>query len=839
MQKNFLLRFMISVIVVSVCLWFLYPTAEYARLSPEERERSVLKGKINTEIRKIDTDQPAFKAFSEDVSALQALDHVSALVFAEKKKGEKADVSFSVELSGYFDKKDLADVKSVHKNFKDSREKVKKKAADLEMKVAGLNKEVQFRKGDKVQGVLEKKLVRYRNLNELMKMNVDKFDNYNQARIPESFLVTRENKEDKFVMSLSVDINSASYYLSEYVNETGKRFNLFVEDAGLTKTVANLDVSAFVKNLKGVEKPRAVQQLNKIKTFFEWNRKRLNRVRQMDELLRTVVVTKLNSKFRDMYGNENFKRFAALGRLLLDEGHKGLELHVLTRELKPNREALALIDKLLSEKKNIMTAEERRQMEASKRFFNENITVLKEAEKNRAKLAFFDKKINLGLDLQGGMHIVLEASMSKDDMKEFEEQLRRDYKNDPKINDPDFLKTHVEEKRKEAFSQALNVIRDRVDKFGVAEAEVRREGYNRLSIHLPGIKDKQRARELIGRRGMLYLKIVDDEATKKYISRDGKTLNVREDLLPGQYQYIRIMSTDRKTGKKNLREGVIVDRQPKLAGTEITNAYVSTGQSGMPEVSFRLSSKGTKRFAEVTEKYVKKRMAIVIDDTASSAPSIRERIGGGQAQISGLDSAEEARDIATILRSGALPVQVNIINEETIDATLGSDSIRKGAFAIVVALGLVVLFMLLYYKMAGFVADIALVFNIALILAALAPLGAALSLAGIAGIVLTVGIAVDANVIIFERIKEELKAGKTNRIAIDVGFEKALSSIIDANVTTLIAAFVLSQFGSGPIAGFAITLFIGILASLFTALFLTKFILDLVVNKLWIKKLYI
>jgi preprotein translocase subunit SecD len=249
--------------------------------------------------------------------------------------------------------------------------------------------------------------------------------------------------------------------------------------------------------------------------------------------------------------------------------------------------------------------------------------------------------------------------------------------------------------------------------------------------------------------------------------------------------------------------------------------------------------RGAKIFEQVTGKYVKRRMAIVLDDNIYSAPVINERISGGRAQISGRFSLEEAKDLAIVLRAGALPAPVSILENRTVGPSLGRDSIQKGMWSVVVGGIFVVIFMVFYYRLSGIVADIALVLNLFLITAALSGLNAALTLPGIAGIILTIGMSVDANVIIFERIREELRLGKTVRAAVDGGYEKAFSTILDANVTTLIAAFVLFQFGTGPVKGFAVTLCLGILASMFTAIFVTRVVFDFFLQRTQLERLSI
>ena len=271
----------------------------------------------------------------------------------------------------------------------------------------------------------------------------------------------------------------------------------------------------------------------------------------------------------------------------------------------------------------------------------------------------------------------------------------------------------------------------------------------------------------------------------------------------------------------------LVKKRTSLTGAYLTDAKVQIdSQYNEPYVSITFDKKGARLFARITEENVKKRLAIVLDDNIYSAPVIQEKIAGGEARITGNFTTEEARDLAIVLRAGALPAPVQILEERTVGPSLGTDSIRMGLLSMCVGGLLVVLFMAIYYKGSGIVADFALILNILLIAGGLAGFGATLTLPGIAGIILTIGMAVDANVLIFERIREEMRLGKTPRAAVDAGYDRATLTILDANVTTLIAALVLFQFGTGPVKGFAVTLSLGVVASLFTALVATRAIFD-------------
>jgi preprotein translocase subunit SecD len=479
------------------------------------------------------------------------------------------------------------------------------------------------------------------------------------------------------------------------------------------------------------------------------------------------------------------------------------------------------------------------------------------------------KKINLGLDLQGGMHLVLEVQTEKavegviermtyelkNNMKssqaryvtldqiegkkisvvvegkehidKFEKILNDDFKelriqsrsveSDKLTMLLDLPEKEVAHIQKLAVDQALETIRNRVDQFGVSEPDIRIQGENRILIQLPGIKDTQRAKDLIGKTALLEFKLVDethdvDAAVKGSVPPSSELLyEVREDP-----QTRRVVRTPYLLLKRAL-----------LNGSYLTDANVQIdSQYNEPYVSIKFDKKGAQIFEKITEENVKKRLAIVLDQKVYSAPVIQERIGGGEARITGRFTTEEARDLAIVLRAGALPAPVTILEERTVGPSLGTDSIQQGLLAGAIGGILVVLFMALYYRGSGLIADIALIFNILLIAAGLAAFQATLTLPGIAGIVLTIGMAVDANVLIFERIREESRGGKTPRAAVDAGFEMATWTILDSNITTLIAALVLFQFGTGPIKGFAVTLSLGVISSVFTALVLTRLIFD-------------
>ena len=493
-----------------------------------------------------------------------------------------------------------------------------------------------------------------------------------------------------------------------------------------------------------------------------------------------------------------------------------------------------------------------------------------------------NKKINLGLDLQGGMHLVLEVKTDKavestierisqelNDMMRKEririqapisrnkQQLTLQIKGRKEIDKFDQLvdkefkelrfasRTQTDETlnitldlppdevkniKKSAVDQALETIRNRIDQFGVSEPDIRIQGENRILIQLPGLKDPQRAKDLIGKTALLEFKLVDENndlnaALKGQVPAGSEILyEVKED------------PTTHRTSKTPF----LIKKRAVMTGAYITDAKVQIdSQYNEPYVSMKFDKKGSRLFERITEANVKKRLAIVLDNNVYSAPVIQEKIAGGEARITGSFTTDEARDLAIVLRAGALPAPVEILEERTVGPSLGADSIRMGLISMIVGGVIVIIFMMIYYKGAGLIADLALVMNILMIAAGLAAFQATLTLPGIAGIILTIGMAVDANVLIFERIREELQIGKTARAAVTAGYERATLTILDANVTTLIAALVLFQFGTGAVRGFAVTLSLGIIASVFTALLLTRMIFDYLLMNRSIKQISI
>ncbi len=492
------------------------------------------------------------------------------------------------------------------------------------------------------------------------------------------------------------------------------------------------------------------------------------------------------------------------------------------------------------------------------------------------------KKINLGLDLQGGMHLVLEVDADKaveNTIERVGQEMRQALRKErirtlgieridgirlavevsqaentdrfDKLLNEQFADLRIVDRKKKgntltiildhpekeaerirllAVDQALETIRNRIDQFGVSEPDIRIQGKQRILIQLPGIKDTQRAKDLIGKTAQLEFKLLDE---------DHDIDSALKGNVPASSEILYEIKEDPDTHRTQ-KTPYLVKKRTVLTGDYLTDARVQIdSQYNDPYVSITFDRKGARLFEQITEANVKKRLAIVLDDNVYSAPVIQEKIAGGEARITGNFTTEEARDLAIILRAGALPAPVKILEERTVGPSLGTDSIRMGLLSMCVGGLLVILFMVMYYKGSGLVADFALILNILFIAGGLAGFGATLTLPGIAGIILTIGMAVDANVLIFERIREEMNLGKTPRAAVDAGYTRATLTILDANVTTLIAALVLFQFGTGPVKGFAVTLSLGVVASLFTALVLTRAIFDYFLIKRKVKTISI
>jgi len=458
-------------------------------------------------------------------------------------------------------------------------------------------------------------------------------------------------------------------------------------------------------------------------------------------------------------------------------------------------------------------------------------------------------KINLGLDLQGGMHIVLRVDTSK----------------------------VPQDVRSDALDRAIEIIRNRVDQFGVGEMAIQKQGKENIIVQLPGVTDRERALEIIGKTAHLEFKIVSDnvEDLKKALNKgqepkaeevkaedvkppEAKVEDVKvEDVKPQETQAGDVKVEEAKAQEAGAagevegyelkymeterggREPILVSKDAALTGDLLVNARTEFSSRGFgePYVSITFNSKGAELFSALTATNVGKRLAIVLDGKVQSAPVIREAIPSGQAQITGSFSVDEANDLSVVLRAGALPAPVIVEEERTVGPLLGADSIRSGLRAAAVGTLLVLGFMIFYYRLAGLVANLAVVMNVLIILACLAMFKGTLTLPGIAGLILTIGMSVDANVLIYERIREELKLGKSMRAALAAGYHRARSAIIDSNITTMVAAALIFQFGTGPIRGFAVTLTIGLIANLITAVTCTRVIFEVMIDQFGLSKL--
>ncbi|MEW5802772.1 MAG: protein translocase subunit SecD [bacterium] len=488
-------------------------------------------------------------------------------------------------------------------------------------------------------------------------------------------------------------------------------------------------------------------------------------------------------------------------------------------------------------------------------------------------------KVHLGLDLQGGMHLVLGVKLEKavenalegtvsalkdevrkkgivyDDIKRIDQrsielnlvkadfttqmdEVLRDYYNFS-ISHPyegsetRYLLTlhqaEVQRIQESALAQAQKTITDRIDQFGVTEPTVAKQGDDRILIQLPGVKDTQRAIDLIGKTAQLEFMLVDDEHS---VDR------ALQGEVPEGSQVMYERSRDKVTGQI-VKKPYLLKKGALMTGDLLTDARVQPGEYGMPYVSMNFNKTGARLFDQITAENVGKRLAIILDDNLYSAPVIRERISGGRAQITGNFTDEEARDLAIVLRAGALPAPVEILEQRTVGPSLGNDSIRMGFISFIVGTVFVLIFMIMYYKLSGLIADMTMILNLLIVMAFMAAFRATLTLPGIAGIILTVGMAVDNNVLVFERIREELDLGKTAGAAVSAGFDKAFTAIIDSTMTTLIAALILYIFGTGPVKGFAVTLSIGLCGSIFAAIVVTHFVYDWFLSKGRITKLSI
>lgn len=437
--------------------------------------------------------------------------------------------------------------------------------------------------------------------------------------------------------------------------------------------------------------------------------------------------------------------------------------------------------------------------------------------------------LQLGLDLSGGMSVLLTANM---------DSLAERLGHNPTAED-----------RADAVNRVMEILNNRIDKFGVSEPSIRKSGDDQISVEIPGAADPERVNAFLMGKGSLSFHMIDTEATTKIndlmdnnpanagrvLGEDGQPKD--PNLLGAGLEVLPHVEKD-SYGIDRIVRYQVVKKEVGLDGQYIQSATVGTHPiTGKPVINFQLTDQGGEIFYQLTSANKGKSLAIVLDDKVKAGARISEAIRSN-VQMTGF-SREEASDLALVLRTAALPVDLEITSQQAIGASLGQDSIRVGLRAITLGFLLVIVFMLVYYKGSGVVADIALILNLVLIVAILSAFNLTLTLTSIAGLILTVGMAVDANVIIFERIKEELKLGKSPDAAVRTGFQKAFWTVMDANITTFIAAIFLSMLGSGPVKGFAYTLAVGIVSSMFTALFVSRLMFDFAIDQLKIKRLSI
>ena len=465
-------------------------------------------------------------------------------------------------------------------------------------------------------------------------------------------------------------------------------------------------------------------------------------------------------------------------------------------------------------------------------------------------------QINLGLDLQGGSHLLLEVDVNSvlrervtslmdsarvtlrrenigyiklaqqssgisfalrdaADFSKVREAIRRadgdvEIRSDGPNVTVRITDQAMRDRRQAVIDQSLEIVRRRIDETGIREPTIQRQGEDRIVVQLPGEKDPERIKRLLGRTAKMNFRLVDSTPVEE--ARAGRAPPGSE-LLPSDHE--------RDASGQPIQ--YLVQRRVMVGGDTLVDAQASF-QDGQPVVSFRFDTIGARKFGQVTKENVGKPFAIVLDGKVISAPVIRDAILGGSGIISGRFSVQEVRDLALLLRAGALPAPLKVLEERTVGPGLGEDSIRAGTLASLLAMGLVVVFMVLVYGLFGLFANVALIFNMVILTAAMSVLQATLTLPGIAGIALTIGMAVDANVLIFERMREEQANGRTPLSSVDAGFSRAFTTILDANLTTLFAALLLYHFGTGPIRGFAVTLAIGLATSMFTAISVTRLI---------------
>ena len=474
---------------------------------------------------------------------------------------------------------------------------------------------------------------------------------------------------------------------------------------------------------------------------------------------------------------------------------------------------------------------------------------------DKTKLPKWWQPVNLGLDLQGGSSLLLQVKMDdvlKDKMSTLEDSVRqalrehkiryqnlKSSKDGVSVKIDDFVardkakeilrkldtglqavdgaegenlvivnynEQAINELKYQVVDQSIGIVRRRIDELGTKEPIIQGQGSDRILVQLPGVQNPESVKILLGKTAKMSFHLVDETTSVEQARRGkiSKTSKVMNGLEGGQY---------------------VVIRKPVVGGENLTDARVSF-QEGQPVVSFRFNTLGGRKFGEVTSAHVGERLAIVLDNEVISAPNIQSAITGGSGVITGNFTTKSANDLALLLRSGALPAPLEVLEERTVGAGLGADSIHDGVFASIIGLACVILFMIMAYGLFGIMTDVTVLLNLALMLGVMSIIGTTLTLPGIAGIILTIGMAVDANILIFERMREEVNHGRSIRDAVTYGFTEAYRTIVDSNLTTLVAGAVLFYFGSGPVRGFAVTLTIGILTSMFTSITVTRLMVE-------------
>ena len=577
------------------------------------------------------------------------------------------------------------------------------------------------------------------------------------------------------------------------------------------------------------------------KWYFEFKESDRNEARLEADFLKEGVTNKVNSALKEIPSNESAytNELKALNKALKEEiknYNKANKADPITIKKSFSYDEIKKIILDLKGKDKFVDSFLRTNLEDYYiKYFN---------DKKKVK----DSIIKLGLDLQGGAYAVVTVNFQDPKVKARLEQMIDQDKKDSKN-----LKKNLEDLEKKykdsIIENAVLKIGNRINKYGLSETSIQRlRGQDKIVINLPGVKEITELREIIETVGVLEFKLVSEQGTSELMkikqeaeAQGKKIFDTNANLLPEykalltektgnpDLQALFVSNKDKWGNELQEREMLVVENEPLLGGNpKIVSATIEPDQFGKPAISFVLGDKEAKKWAEVTGANINKQIAIILDDVILSAPVVRSQIPNGRSMIEYGNNPQETEinTLALILRSGSLNVPLEISEEHTVGASLGRDTIEKGLWACFFGLMFVLGFMFIWYNVGGIIADIAMLLNVALLLSGMALFHGTLTLPGIAGIILTIGMAVDANVIIYERIKEEYRSGKTFKTAVNLGYDKAFWTIMDANITTFVAGIGLSLFGTGPIKGFAVTLCLGIVISLFTALFVSRLVID-------------